>query len=487
VTYDDQGKIAQIRQSWDQGSLLKQLDVIGKTGRNWPIRDSTEQIRLITTAVKATAPAPVPVPATAQDAPIRSRGNSTNIMRDPHASLSLFAPREELESEPAAVISPYAGSRPRQRDFAEILGDNPSGEHDATPRASVISPYAGTRPRQRSFTEIMGDQEEDAQTPSKNRDRSQSPSKAIAPKIGAGKNYHPSRIFEENEEPSGPDTPEKAQGQDRFYRPNPKKYNHFEFADGSDPQDAPKAGTQFDNMPRTKHNSQWSFDDFVTPQKAQGHKPPRGQQVRHWGTEDDEVEETPVKKPVAHKPRRDAETHWELRDDGEPSGEPRPSARPRGTSHNTNLGLYENNLYSEDGSVPKEASQDPRALGNITNLKDRSKIFDPHFTMTDDSPHHNVPAKPSASEDRMKVVKMMESSWASYDESPAHKENSKPPKTERGIVTVGDGMGGKKSAGGRGWAIGSDSDGEQQVPAAVPGRKQGAQQKSGGGGFNWDF
>ena len=41
VHFDKSGKITQIRQYWDQGSLLKQIDVIGARSRNWPIRDLT--------------------------------------------------------------------------------------------------------------------------------------------------------------------------------------------------------------------------------------------------------------------------------------------------------------------------------------------------------------------------------------------------------------------------------------------------------------
>jgi len=500
-----------VRQSWDQGALLKQLDIIGRSGRNWPIRDSSDQIRLIAKSAEATPVTSAPaattattVPAPSNEAaapssrvPLRSRGNSANAPREHHD----FFPGGAADPAPWDVVSPYAGSRPRQRDFAEILGDSPSGEHDATPRAPVISPYAGTRPRQRSFTDILGEQDEEEAppSPSRGRERSQSPSKAVAPKIGAGKNYHPSRLFEADENaPLDPNTPEhlKAKASERMRKPHPHKYEHFHFADGSDPQDAPKAGVEFQNLPRTKHNNQWTFDDFSTPAKPAA-RPQRAQEVRHWSNEDNPVEETPIKKPVAVKPRRDAETHFEFRDDGPPNPDKNAGTRPRGASHNDNMGLYDNRLHAEDGAAP-EAGAPARALGNITNLKDRSKIFDAHFTMTDDSPHHNEGAKPAASEDRMKVVKMMESNWGSYDDSPAaHKENQPggavpgtgaggpAEQKNQGIHIVGDGMGGKKGAGGRGWGIGDDGDGETHATAAVPGKKQGQQQKT-GGNF-WDF
>jgi hypothetical protein len=486
VTFDEDGKISQIRQSWDQGALLKQLDVIGKTGRNWPIRTGDDQLKLITTSIKGAA-------GESEDsgsALARSRGSSTHILRDPHASLNLFAPREEVETIPEAVVSPYSGSKPRQRTFTEILGEEQS---EVLPQA-VVSPYSGSRPRQRSFTEILGDRDdipEDAA--SEVRERSQSPSKAVAPKIGAGKNFQPSRLFDRDDGvESGPDTPEKA---DRFYRPHPHKYQHFEMVDGSDPKDAVKRGLDHDDVPKSKHDSNWSFNDFVTPQKpnaAAMKRFSRLQDARHWGNEEEDVAETPVKIPAQPKPRRDAEAHFELRDDGPPSEEHRQAGRLRGAAVNTGLGLYKNNLYNEDGSAPSPVP-DNRALGNITNLKDRRKDFDSHWDITDESPHlgagataqQPVPESAKVSEDRMKAVKMMESSWAGYDESPAaQKENNHPsgnkPGDDRGIVTVGDGMGGKKGSG-RGWAIGGEEEDQSLRP--VPNKKPGANKAS----SFWDF
>lgn len=449
MTFDGEGKIAQIRQSWDQGSLLKQLDVIGKTGRNWPIRDSKDQIGLITRCVKGVEGAAGVQETSARN---RTRTNSSNIMRDPHASLALFAPREELEAVPQTVVSPYAGNRPRQRSFTEILGDEP---------------------------------EEDETSPSRGRERSQSPSKAIAPKIGAGKNFQPIRLFEadENEE-ADQETPKASP--EKLVRPNPKKYQHFDFADGSDPQDKPQSGVDFDKKPKTKHDSTWSFDDFVTPQKPTAtrvlHK---AREVRHWGAEEDVVEDSPERKPVAAKPRRDAEAHFEFVDDGPNSTEPRIIGRPRGSAHNTGLGLYENNLYNEDGSAPTPG---PAPLGNITNLGGRRKDFHAHFVVADQSPNagngNGVKADPSKiSDDRKKAVNMMQSNWDAYDESPAQKENSNPnPKKaidDRGISIAGDGMGGKKGTN-RDWLFGDDIE---KPLRNVPGK----QQKSTKSDNFWDF
>jgi hypothetical protein len=421
-----------------------------------------------------------------EDPSARTRATSSNILRDPHASLSLFAPREETEQQHlASIVSPRGGARPRQRDAVEILGDE-SEQHQL---ASVISPRGGARPRQRDLAEILGDEHVDVpSSPSAGRDRSESPSKAIAPKIGAGKNYQPSRLFEteEGEEPNSPE----ANSSKSFYRPNASKYNHFDFADGSESQDASAPGEP--SFQKTKHSSQWSFDDFATPRKA---VPTRAlqkshQDIRHWGNEDDEVQDSPVRKPVAPKPRRDAEPHFDFVDDGESEDEPR-ALRPRGATQNPGLGLYKNNLYSEQGDE-EAAGPDNQALGNITNLKDRNKTFAAQFQMTDASPAPKQPVPP-VGDDRKKAVKMMESSWDTYDSSPAQKENqpaqdkattTKSGEGDRGIHISGDGMGGSSGTN-RDWLFGGEE--ESQRAKAAPGRKQGGAGRSAAGGFNWDF
>ncbi|KAG8421296.1 hypothetical protein J3458_003186 [Metarhizium acridum] len=200
VTLDEEGKILQIRQQWDQGSLLKQMEIIGKTGRNWPIRDSREQLTLIQSCLKSTGAATTR-PESHNDVVIRSRASSNNAMRDPHASLQLFGNREELEAaESQTVVSPYAGHRKGQRSFADVLGDDPTGEH-----------YG------------------------EHNHRSASPSKA-----GQGKNVQPMRIFEGQDHVEEEDETPKTT-KNKFIKPHPSRYSHFDFVDGSDPQDKPQS------------------------------------------------------------------------------------------------------------------------------------------------------------------------------------------------------------------------------------------------------
>ncbi|KAI1265288.1 hypothetical protein F5Y18DRAFT_67112 [Xylariaceae sp. FL1019] len=487
VTFNEHGKILNVRQSWDQGALLKQLDVIGKTGRNWPIRDSQDQIRMIKDCVKTVA-GDTAVSNPQQSMPGRSGANPTKAMRDPHASLSLFEARD-VQEELASVISPRGGVKPRQRDFAEILGDEGDDYMPASPSAGrgvpsspnkAIAPRGGAKPRQRDFTEILGDEPVNAQDVE--RDHSTSPGQPVAPKAGGSKKFQPSRLFdtEDGQVPGSP--PDDIKSPDRFYRPHPTKYSHFEFGDGSDSGDAPGPA---DPTPRkTKHSSQWQFDDFVTPAKVQPGKAYRQQEV-HWQTgEDDE----PISyEPVHSKLRPDAEVHFEFADDGpSPAPADRRPVRPRGATHNSGLGLYENNLYDETGAAPgpTEAS---KPLGAITNLKDRGRYFDAQWAMTDNTSPEKSEGRATISDDRRKAVKMMESNWSANGDTPLQKENKRAaPKQskgndDRGIAIGGDGMGGNKGSS-RNWIFGDDEDAEP--PKSIPGRKPPAAKS---GGFNWDF
>lgn len=420
-----------MRLSWDQGSLLKLVDVIGKTGRNWPIRDGRDQIKLIASNVKLTASEP-----TAEELPVRSRGNSTNIMRDPHASLSLFAPRDPELEEPSTPgsVAPRASAKPAPRDYGDLfVGDS----------ALSDSPVA-------------------------------SPSKTVPPKIGAGKNFQPSRLFEEDEAPAEP-SPDKTTSNERFYRPNPAKFQHFDFGDDEE-KDIPKPSPA--KPTRSKHGSQWTFDDFNTPAKAVPSKVLRTNDVRHWGNSDDEVEDSPIKVKKDLKPRKDAETHFEFVDDGEPQGGPR-VVRPRGATQNEGLGLYHNHVYGEEAEATPETTR-PTSTHGLADVKHRQKDFDPHFSMTDESPAGKPSAPEKISEDRMKAVKMMDAHWSLADESPKQKESaktgtasngsSKGPLAEatntfndqpRGIKTGGDGMGGRKGTG-RQWGFGDESGNEAE-------------------------
>lgn len=381
---------------------------------------------MIQSCLRSAGGTPPPASQHHNDVVIRTRGSSGNAMRDPHASLQLFGEREGLEAAPvAAVVSPYAGSRPRQRGFAEILGDEPQGD-DAS-------------------------------------QQSMSPAKA-----GSGKNFQPMRIFDGQENHGGgddddDDTPKTKGG--TYIRPNPRKYEHFDFADGSDPTDKPIRGVPLDEKPKSKHDSQWSFNDFVTPQKPKPSRSIRHQDVRHWDTEATGADN--ADKPVG-KGRRDAETHFELQDDGErPPNQDRANAKPRGAMHNEGLGLYKNKLFDQENATPAPK----RALGNITNLKDRTKDFDAHFAMTDDSPALEPQRPQNVPETRMKAVKMMDANWSAYDQSPTSQKENQPRTKAREDTRIhigGDAMGGKKGSD-RSWLHGATDEPKEGIHIAGDG------------------
>lgn len=427
----------QIRLQWDQGALLKQLEIIGKTGRNWPIKDSREQLAVIQSTVRSAAGAAV---AAQGDLPVRNRGDSTNIMRDPHATLHMPASREEIDAEAATrVMAPYGGQQ---------------------------------RPQQRSFTDLIGEVTEEQMSPSANRSRHMSPAKS-----GQGKNHQPMRLFPGQEDSADQDTP-KGKSSQQGIRPHPTKYDHFDFSDGTDPSDAAAIAAAPAQRPQKagqgNHNSQWSFDDFTTPAKAKASRAVRGEATRHWDTEGDIVDKTAAH--PAGKARRDAETHFELQDDGERVAQPgQANAKPRGSMQNENLGLYKNKVFDEDDETPTPTN----TLSNITNLKDRGKDFAPHFAMTDDSPAPTKGGSQPLLEGKQKTLKMMDSNWSNYDESPMTTVRKNATEQEDQKINIaGDGMGGRKGTN-RDWLYGASEP--QAAPKPKGGSRPAAKQNF------WDY
>lgn len=332
-------RIRQIRLYWDQGSLLKRVDVIGARAKNWPIKDGEEQIRLIASSHAAVSTDSNMETTTKQmgEVTITSMSPRKKVGSDPHASLSLFEVQASPEHDPsfaASAVAPRTSARPAQRDYHDLFVGS---ESDKSPASQLMTP-----------------------SPQK-----ADPSNGLA-KTGGGKNFQPSRLFEN-----------QANKQEETYiKTDPTKYNHFDFADGSeDPRPEPAKP-----RPKSKHDSQWGFEDFTTPAKAAAK--PHSQDVRHFSWSDDELVNSPIKNPPAMpKPRRDAETHIEFQDDGIP--EPgRRAGHPRGMgSANTAAGLYHNNVYDEEGSTSPE--KPARSYDTAPNIKDRAKDFAPHFDMTD--------------------------------------------------------------------------------------------------------
>ena len=477
--------------------------MIGARARNWPIRDGKDQARLIVSSAAATTQSNGSSrPSTLASGSENSRGpndavitnkprsQNKNVTRDPHASLSLFAPHEDQE-ESSQVVAPRApksqSAKPPPRDYHDLFVGNDSDASPQPSRSGAISPMKenggprapkaqSAKPPPRDYHDLFVGHESDASPASKQKIAS--PQKEnmtpgpIAPKAGAGKNFKPSRLFDTGASADTPGSPEKSS--DTGYKTNPQKYNHFDFGDHNE------TSQPTINRPKSKHQNNWDFEDFMTPEKVPTKV--RGQDVRHFGWSDDEpVMDSPVKHPAIAKSRPDANTNFEFQDDGTPAGERRPPGHPRGMGNVKGPGLYQNNVFDEKTPTSPEKKSHP--LATVTNLKDRHKDFDPHFSMTDQSPSSSGQDKqPSVSESRAKVVNQMGAQWESSDHSPAgphsrskdnedrihpiaggDKENVQNGgannKRNTGIKTGGDGMGGKRGAG-RLWGFGDDSDEE---------------------------
>ncbi|KAF2750930.1 hypothetical protein M011DRAFT_474415 [Sporormia fimetaria CBS 119925] len=441
VQFDSNKKISQIRLYWDQGSLLKQIDVIGARARNWPIRDGKDQARLVAKSAASVAPADEtttssrrstttsrgPDDVTITERPASSRSNAS-ATRDPHASLNLFAPRD-VEQETSSFAQPLAprtqSAKPPSRNLVDIIA-----EDDQTPMA----------------------------TPSKER---------IPTKAGGGKNYKANRLFEEEEPVATP----------LSVKTNSKKYSHFEFGDGED--DTTPRGRKETKPTRTKHQSQWDFEDFVTPEKT---KPKvQNQNVRHFGWSDDEEETSPVRRPVVHKARPDADAHFEFADEATPEASRHKHTTSKGNMHNKGLGLYQDHVLpgSDDNGDEASKGNTKRPLGDVTSVvrnENRQKDFGAHFAFTDDSPGPQKTASngnAKMTENHKKVLKGLDAHWDMYDESPqgSKKETSV---NDRPIKTSGNGMGGRLGTESS-WTYG---DASEDFPAPKPKSVQPSQKEN---------
>jgi hypothetical protein len=453
VHFDAEHKISQVRLYWDQGALLKLVDVIGARARNWPIRDGKDQARLIaTSAASASSTNPQSAASsrrsttttadrvTINDRPASSSSRVSNAMNDPHATLSLFQPRD-------------------------------INQETASPRAPSVPRAQSAKPPPRDLNELFVGEEASAG----NANPTESPQK-IPAKAGAGKNFRPNRLFDESQdEPTAP-TPMSI-------KTHAKKYDHFEFDDGEGDDATPKVRETARSTTRGKHQSQWDFEDFVTPDKVRTKILPN--QTRHFGWSDDEVgtpllysctshpltlqsrqaETSPVRRPVVHKPRPEQQPHFEFKDDGTPIAQQRKEQTAKGRMHNKGLGLYKDHVLSVEDDDDDDAFKGDvkRSLTHNTNNEGRKKDFDPHWEMKDYSPNPqktsfngNGNNKPLPA-DKQKVLKGLDANWAMYDQSPGQ------PKSGYKINIAGNGMGGRKGTEAH-WTLGGD---EEELPAST--------------------
>lgn len=268
VSFDPNGKICQMRLYWDQGTLLKQVEAIGRTGRNWPIREGQKLVEAVKTSVNTSGQASNGSAGRAahsqHDVVVNQhkRGESVNPTRDPHASLALFAPRDPSEDAGSTYDGPKVATRP------------------------------SAKPAPRDYGELFVSEE------SAGNYRSDSPAKidGRAVKAGAGKHVSDNRLFDEDSQ----DAMNTPQGKKTYQQ----KYDHFAFGNGEDA----KHNKPSSSRSNRKSEATFSFEDFATPPKVTEKNKP--DYDRHWGADYED-----------EKPNTKENTRPSARSENEPSSE----------------------------------------------------------------------------------------------------------------------------------------------------------------------
>lgn len=453
MRFNAQKQIQQVKLYWDQASLLKQIEVIGSRGRNWPIRDAKDQTRLIKSAVLANPADSAPASSAPSLPPTSSENKPDELtdrlpspgkrhIKDPYAAGSLadlLSPGKD-SIEPVHTPRAPASGQPAPRDLGELFVSHDDNDTpDASPSRKPIAPRAGGGHNYKPSRIFDDDETVAAENAS---------ARKVAPKAGAGHNYKPSRIFDDDETvaaetASAKKVAPKAGGGQNFrpsrifdddetvaaeekkpaYRAHPNRYSHFEIGGDNSEREA----KPLPSRPKSQHTAQWTFEDFVTPEKPT--RKLRGQEIRHFGWSDDEgeVQPTPPARPHIPQPRRDAHSHIQLTDemDGGAEENKKPAS---GINRNKATSFSQNPLYFEEDDVAANESDPKVPLSVVSNGANRKKDFDSHWSIGDASPDDgNENKKPqtqtqtqrsstAVGADRMKAVRMMEPSWENYED-----------------------------------------------------------------------
>ena len=378
--------------------------MIGSRGKNWPVFDGKDQIRLIATS-SASVPTVPELPASPRGrsdqqslASSRATSPSKKHIKDPHASLDLFSPKPTDENERILSpnsVAPRASARPPPREMSELFAAGHEDHEPGSPKKKPVEPV-------------------------------------IAPKAGISQKFAASRLFSDD----------KGEASAVGYKSNPAKYNHFDLGDPNrndsfqfqEPEAEPKSAVPM-RAKTTKGNAQWDFADFATPDKVK--QKVRGNDVVHFSLERSDNGTQTSDKKVMGKPRRDNESHFEMKDDGTPVQRhvvPKPrkdaeahfqfkdTATPvpnrtsdRPTSSSNRMGLYSNDIFDQDeNGKPQEKAP----LSAITNNTNRRQV-ESNWPATDKSPANaraNDENKPVSK--HRKQPSQMETHWGAYDETP---------------------------------------------------------------------
>ncbi|KAK9388345.1 hypothetical protein V1515DRAFT_598583 [Lipomyces mesembrius] len=125
----DVDKIKSVRLFWDQGTMLKQLNIIGSRGNIWPIVSGSDQEKLMISDV---VPSSKPVPV----------GEKTETFRPrKQFDISQLEPEIEVVLPRPAVIHTAASSKPQPRSFQDII-DSQADPTPLSPRRQGKAPEA---------------------------------------------------------------------------------------------------------------------------------------------------------------------------------------------------------------------------------------------------------------------------------------------------------------------------------------------------------
>lgn len=232
--------------------MLKQVEAIGKTGRNWPIRDGNMQTQMIKDSVKASGQASVQA---SQGAPANGAANG--------------APKSQSQAS--------NGNGRMESSFNDRLFATGQDEEPKKPSAEPgVARVASAKPAERQYGELFaGDFQ--SQKVSQNVRSSQTP--ALKTGAGTGNVYERNRLFDHD------DTTERQQSPGRK-QADPAKFNHFELGNGEDTfaraSDKPSSSKAV-----SKQTNDWDFHDYVTPEKIASRA--NREQERHFGYGIDEV------------------------------------------------------------------------------------------------------------------------------------------------------------------------------------------------------
>lgn len=413
VNFQD-GLITQIRMHWDQSNVLKQLGVIGRTGRNWPIKDGREQCRLIATSMSGVPPSAPSSHNGNGSEPVRKRGgsNSSKIdhpTRDPHASLALFSPQESDDERDAGppVVPPRSSAKPPSRDLGDILGAGDSHLHS--------KPEVTVHPKGKS-------------------------------------SFTPSRTFEIGNGESAEHNYPPHQKVERSAPVVLKKYDHFEFSDEPGPPDPPTPLSK-----TSKHASSWGFEDFVTPEKRPLRQ--RRDDVRHFGLGDEDEQQAQAvprnNKNFNSRSRQNTETHFTIKDEDtpEPSGNGPKAARPARRDVVSQFEIADDSPSGSQAARHKEPTANRKTA--VKNMGAQWGAFESHDPVPgggffDGLGAEEKPRGIRIAGDGIGTRKTTGRQWA-YDEGSSEKPQSK------SIRIAGDGIGTRKTVG-RQWDYDAPSE-----------------------------